>query len=477
MVQDLSSQQPLVSDLKTNWYSVLKKLNQEYGNEIYNSWIKNLKLKNLEGETLIFSVPSKFIRDWITAHYVDKIIFFLEEENHSIRRVKIIVEAVITTGQNNLKSDLFIEKNRQTKSVSYTQQSDDWPLDERFTFDKFVIGHSNELAYASAKRMAQNEKFDFNPLFIYGGVGLGKTHLMHSIAWEIKKFLRHLVHSCEKTKVLYLSAERFMFQFIKSLRQKDTMSFKQKFRSVDVLIIDDIQFMIGKNSTQEEFFHTFNSLLDLNKKVIISSDRAPSDLESFDDRIKSRLSWGLVADIMPADFDLRYKILEKKSFELNNKYENKINIPRDVMVFLAKTIANNVRELEGALNKVVTFSNLMKREIGIELAQTVLKDLLRSSNRRITIDEIQSKVANYFNIKVDDLISSKRIRSFARPRQIAMYLAKKLTSRSLPEIGRKFGGRDHTTVIHAVKKVDQLKIESNKFDEDINVLTQIITSS
>ena len=268
-----------------------------------------------------------------------------------------------------------------------------------------------------------------------------------------------------------------MFQFIKSLRQKDTMSFKQKFRSVDVLIIDDIQFMMGKSSTQEEFFHTFNSLLDLNKKVIISSDRAPSDLDSFDDRIKSRLSWGLVADILPANFELRHEILKKKAQELSLKYENKINIPEDVVIFLAKTIANNVRELEGALNKVVTFANLMNRAVDVELAQTVLKDLLRSSNRRITIDEIQSKVANYFNIKVEDIMSAKRIRSFARPRQIAMYLSKKLTSRSLPEIGRKFGGRDHTTVIHAVKKVDQLKSESNKFDEDINVLMQIITSS
>ncbi len=470
MIHDLNSQQALVSDIKTTWHSVLKKLNKEYGNEIYNSWLKNLKVKTLEQETLVFSVPSKFIRDWITAHYVDKIIFYIEEENSEIKRVKIIVDAMLAVEETDVNSEIFIERNRKNKDISYTQQSDDWPLDERFTFEKFVVGHPNELAYASAKRMAQPEKFDFNPLFIYGGVGLGKTHLMHSIAWEIKQ------HN-SNAKVLYLSAERFMFQFIKSLRQKDTMSFKQKFRSVDVLIIDDIQFMMGKSSTQEEFFHTFNSLLDLNKKIIISSDRPPSDLDSFDDRIKSRLSWGLVADILPADFELRYEILKKKAHDLSFKYENKIVIADEVIVFLAKTIANNVRELEGALNKVVTFANLMNRKIDIVLAQTVLKDLLRSSNRKVNIDEIQSKVANYFNIKIDDILSAKRIRSFARPRQIAMYLSKKLTSRSLPEIGRKFGGRDHTTVIHAVKKVEQLKSESNKFDEDINVLTQIITSS
>ena len=419
MVQDLNSQQPLVSDIKTTWYLVLKKLNKEYGNEIYNSWLKNLNVKSLESETLVFSVPSKFVRDWITAHYVDKIIFYIGEENPEIKRVKIIVDSMLIASQESSNNEIFVEKNRKSKEISYTHQSDDWPLDERFTFEKFVVGHPNELAYASAKRMAQPEKFDFNPLFIYGGVGLGKTHLMHSIAWEIKN------HD-ENVKVLYLSAERFMFQFIKSLRQKDTMSFKQKFRSVDVLIIDDIQFMIGKSSTQEEFFHTFNSLLDLNKKVIISSDRAPSDLDSFDDRIKSRLSWGLVADILPANYDLRYEILKRKANELSLKYENKVQVTEDVIIFLAKTISNNVRELEGALNKVVTFANLMHKEVDVELAQAVLKDLLRSSNRRITIDEIQLKVANYFNIKVDDIMSSKRIRSFARPRQIAMYLQKKL---------------------------------------------------
>ena len=293
---------------------------------------------------------------------------------------------------------------------------------------------------------------------------------MHSIAWEIK-------NNNPKTKVLYLSAERFMFQFIKSLRQKDTMSFKQKFRSADVLILDDIQFMIGKNSTQEEFFHTFNSLLDLNKKVILSSDRQPSDLEGFDDRIKSRLSWGLVADILPASYDLRFEILKNKSHELIKRNGGQNLIDDSVLSFLAKTIVSNVRELEGALNKVVTFSNIMGKKIDVDLTKSVLKDLLRSNNKKITIDEIQNKVSSYYNVKIEDLISSRRLRSFARPRQVAMYLSKKLTTRSLPEIGRKFGGRDHTTVIHAVKKIDQLKSEDEKFDEDVSVLTQIITSS
>ena len=469
MAQDLNQISPIEINVKDLWHIVLKKLNNEFGNEIFNSWIKNIKVKSIDDDILYFSVPTRFIRDWITSHYLDKIIFFLNAENPNIRRVKISIDNMLSASHEKLEesSSETIKYQNQSSNLS---QSDDWPLDERFTFDKFITGPSNELAFASAKRIAQSEKFDFNPLFLYGSVGLGKTHLMHAIAWEIS-------NKNPNAKVLYLSAERFMFQFIKSLRQKDTMSFKQKFRSVDVLILDDIQFMVGKNSTQEEFFHTFNSLLDLNKKVILSSDRAPSDLEGFDERIKSRLSWGLVADILPASFELRYEILKKKSAELFKTNNNHHTLDDSVLIFLAKTIVSNVRELEGALNKVVTFSNIMNKKIDVELTKTVLKDLLRSNNKRITIDEIQNKVSNYYNINVDDLISSRRLRSFARPRQVAMYLSKKLTSRSLPEIGRKFGGRDHTTVIHAVKKIDQLKSENEKFDEDVSVLTQIITSS
>jgi chromosomal replication initiator protein len=469
MAQDLNQISPIEINVKDLWLLVLKKLNNEFGNEIFNSWIKNIKVQSIEDDILYFSVPTRFIRDWITSHYLDKIIFFLNAENPNIRRVKISIDNMLSANQDN-QDEKNTETIRYQNQSSNFNQSDDWPLDERFTFDKFITGPSNELAFASAKRIAQSEKFDFNPLFLYGGVGLGKTHLMHSIAWEISS-------NNPSTKVLYLSAERFMFQFIKSLRQKDTMSFKQKFRSVDVLILDDIQFMVGKNSTQEEFFHTFNSLLDLNKKVILSSDRAPSDLEGFDERIKSRLSWGLVADILPASFELRYEILKKKSAELLKSNSGHHVVDDSVLIFLAKTIVSNVRELEGALNKVVTFSNIMNKKIDVELTKTVLKDLLRSNNKRITIDEIQNKVSNYYNINTEDLISSRRLRSFARPRQVAMYLAKKLTSRSLPEIGRKFGGRDHTTVIHAVKKIDQLKSENEKFDEDVSVLTQIITSS
>ncbi len=467
MIHDLNKAQTTNNSIKDQWNSVLGKLNTEYGNEIFNSWIKNISVKNLDNETVYFTVPTRFIRDWITSHYLDKIIFFLNQENSQIKRVKINIDNSLTA--NMLNVDHSINRSKIKDFSSLSKVGDDWPLDERFKFEKFIVGQSNELAFASAKRLCSSEIYDFNPLFIYGGVGLGKTHLLHAVAWKIKE-------NNPKMNILYLSAERFMFQFIKSLRQKDTMSFKQKFRAADVLILDDIQFMIGKVSTQEEFFHTFNSLLDLNKKVIISGDRSPSDLGSFDERMKSRLSGGLVVDIMPADFELRFSIIKSKYTELKERNKNTHTLEDDVLSFLAKTITTNVRELEGALNKVFTFSNILGKKIDVELTKSVLKDLLKSNNKRITIDEIQNKVSNYYNLKIDDLISSRRIRTFARPRQVAMYLSKKLTTRSLPEIGRKFGGRDHTTVIHAVKKIEELKDSNSKIDEDINLITQMITS-
>ena len=468
MYQDLNKNQASTIDLKDQWNSVLKKLNAEYGNEIFNSWIKNISIRNLDEDVLYFTVPTRFIRDWITSHYLDKIIFFLNQENSQIKRVKINIDNSLTANMLNIDKVSSNEKKTNIYSSS-SSFSDDWPLDDRFKFEKFIVGPSNELAFASAKRFCTKDINDFNPLYVYGGVGLGKTHLLHAIGWKYKE------ENLEKS-VLYLSAERFMFQFIKSLRQKDTMSFKQKFRSVDVLILDDIQFMIGKVSTQEEFFHTFNSLLDMNKKVIISGDRPPSDLGSFNERMKSRLSGGLVVDIMPADYDLRFSIIKNKYNELKDRNKNTLSLDEEVLSFLAKTVTSNVRELEGALNKVYTFSNILGKKIDVELTKSVLKDLLKSNDKRITIDEIQKKVSSYYNIRIDDLISSRRIRTFARPRQIAMYLAKSITSRSLPEIGRKFGGRDHTTVMHAVKKIEELKLQDVNFNEDIELLKRLIDS-
>ena len=338
-------------------------------------------------------------------------------------------------------------------------------LDQRNTFDSFIVGRSNELAHAAARRVAEAAwgKVPFNPLFLYGGVGLGKTHLMHAIAWHIR--LRD-----PSRKVIYLSAESFMYQFITAVRYKDTMAFKQQFRSVDVLMIDDIQFIAGKDSTQEEFFHTFNALCDQNRQIVISGDRSPADLEGMEERMRSRLGWGLVADIHPTDYELRLSILQSKVEQLE------IDVPRHVLEFLAHRITANVRELEGALNRVAAFASLVGRPVEMEMAQEVLRDLLRASDRRITIEEIQKRVAEHYNIKQSEMHSARRAIAVARPRQIAMYLAKHLTTRSLPEIGRKFGNRDHTTVMHAVKRIEELQGRDPDLAEDIVLLKRTLES-
>jgi chromosomal replication initiator protein len=325
----------------------------------------------------------------------------------------------------------------------------------------FVVGKPNELAYAAARRVADSEDAAFNPLFLYGGVGLGKTHLMHAIA-------NHTRAKFPERRVVYMSAEKFMFHFIRALRFKDTVSFKEQFRSVDLLMIDDVQFINGKEATQEEFFHTFNDLVDNNRQVVISADKSPSDLEGMEERLRSRLGWGLVADIHATSFELRLGILDVKSERLG------VEIPAKVKEFLSHRITSNVRELEGALNRVVAHAELVGREITLESCQEVLHDILRANDRRVTIEEIQKRVSEHFNIRIADMHSARRARAVARPRQVAMFLAKQLTSRSLPEIGRKFGGRDHTTVMHAVKKVEELRQTDSAFCEDVDLLRRML---
>ncbi|MHA1536241.1 MAG: chromosomal replication initiator protein DnaA, partial [Alphaproteobacteria bacterium] len=335
------------------------------------------------------------------------------------------------------------------------------PLDPRFTFENFVVGKPNEMAHAAALRVADATTLPFNPLFLYGGVGLGKTHLMHAIAHRIS------TRKPDK-RVIYLSAENFMYRFIRAMRYKDTMSFKEQFRAVDFLMIDDIQFFSGKDSTQEEFFHTFNALVDENRQVVISADKPPFDLQRMEERLLSRLGWGVVADIHPTTYELRLSILQSKAEQL------RVDMPPKVLEFLAHKVSSNVRELEGALNRIVAHSDLVGREITLENTQELLHDLLRASDRHITIDEIQKRVAEHFNIRLSDMHSPRRARAVARPRQVAMYLAKQLTTRSLPEIGRKFGGRDHTTVMHAVKRIDQLRATDASFAEDIDLLRRMV---
>jgi chromosomal replication initiator protein len=469
--------------VEQQWARVRGRLREEIGDAAYRSWLKPLVLQEIEEGEVRIAVPTRFMRDWVLTHYAERIRELWARECADIHSVDIVVgaapprpappaAATATRPANGTRTDAApaVPKSDGAPrpiggSVGATPdgiESFGAPLDPRFTFERFVVGKPNELAYAAARRVAEATKVTFNPLFLYGGVGLGKTHLMHAIAWEIGR--QH-----PDRRVLYLSAEKFMYQFIRALRYRDTMSFKELFRTVDVLMIDDVQFISGKDSTQEEFFHTFNALVDQNRQVIISADKSPSDLEGMEERLRSRLGWGLVADIHPTNYELRLGILQAKA----EQYPA-VAIPPKVLEYLAHRLASNVRELEGALNRIVAHAELVGRPVTLESVNELLQDLLRASDRRVTIDEIQKKVAEHYTIKVSDMHSARRSRSVARPRQVAMYLAKQLTSRSLPEIGRKFGGRDHTTVMHAVKKVDELCATDSTFAEDVDLLRKML---
>ena len=444
---------------ETIWSKVKIKLQEVYGEEEYSNWLKLLSLHSVRNNIVIFNAATKFMCDWINSHYGKKILSLWREFDKLITDISIVVcenkISTETTTNKELQKDNS-ELNKNTKSDLFNN------LDPRFTFKNFIVGKPNELAFSACRRIAESTNIPttgFNPLFLYGGVGLGKTHLMHAIAWEKKKINPDL-------KILYLSAEKFMYEFIKALRFKNTVAFKDQFRSVDVLMIDDVQFIIGKESTQEEFFHTFNALVDQNRQIVVSADKSPSDLEGLEERLRSRLGWGLVADIHPTTYELRLSIIEAKLEKYN------INLSKDVAEFLAHKITSSVRELEGALTRLTAHVTLVGREVDIEIAQDLLQDLLRASDRRTTIDQIQKKVSEHFNLKISDMHSARRSRIIARPRQIAMYLSKNLTTRSLPEIGRKFGGRDHTTVIHAIKKGEELKKNDSNLSEDIEILTR-----
>lgn len=449
-----------MNSLSGEWQQVCHHLVSEFGEATFKSWLKPLGIIGLTNGLLSLAAPTRFMRDWVVSNYADRIRSLWLGINKNVRALEILVRAPEPTahqGQTTLSN--------APSAPNIIQNADDQEvieaaLDSRFTFDNFVVGKPNELAYAAALRVAESKTAQFNPLFLYGGVGLGKTHLMHAIAWHIKK--------CHPNRrVIYLSAEKFMYQFVRALRFKDTVAFKEQFRSVDVLMIDDVQFISGKESTQEEFFHTFNALVDQNHQIIISADKSPSDLE-MEERLKSRLGWGLVADIHPTNYELRLGILQAKADSLGAK------IPKDVMEFLAHKISSNVREMEGALNRILAHANLVGREIGLEMTQEVLRDLLRSNDRRVTIEDIQKRVAEHYGVKVSDIQSARRSQNVVRPRQVAMYLAKALTSRSLPEIGRKFGGRDHTTVLYAVRKIQEIQEKEQPFAQELERLRRTL---
>lgn len=452
-------------NIKSMWAAVHKELREEFGEAVFRSWLKPLSLEAYYHGTLEVSVPTRFMKDWIQRHYIARMLDMCAAQNADIKRVELVV-AQTESGSEEDSSFQPRQKSNENRPAKTDSLSDieafSAPLDPRFTFESFVVGRSNALAHAAGRRIVESPLVPFNPLFIYGGVGLGKTHLMHAIAHDIKV-------KKPEARVIYLSAEKFMFEFVRAIRGQDTMSFKQKFRSVDVLMIDDIQFIAGKESTQEEFFHTFNALVDQNKQIVISADRAPSDLSGIDERLRSRLSWGLVADIQPCTYELRLGILQNKRAQVQ------ADVPDVVLELLALKVTSSIRELEGALNRLVAHADVIKEPITLESAQDVLQDLLRAHDRRISIDEIQRKVADHFNLRHSDMHSARRSRNVARPRQIAMYLAKALTSRSLPEIGRKFGGRDHTTVMHAVRKIDELINDDPQIAYDVDLLRRALT--
>ena len=463
-------------DIKSSWDRTLSVLRAELGEATFRSWFKHIEFGELSEKKLLLYVPTKFMKDWIHTHYSDRILSILKNDNIPVSSIIFELQKFkVSKDSEDFNAQKTLKNSKPAASSKFvTNENGDHnsmlgaPLDPNLSFENFVVGGSNELAYAAAKRITEVENVSFNPLFLYGGVGLGKTHLMHAMALEIKK-------NWPERKVLYLSAEKFMYQFIKALRFKDTMSFKQQFRSVDVLMVDDIQFIAGKDSTQEEFFHTFNTLIDHNHQVVISADRSPVDLDGIEERIRSRLGWGLVTDIHASDYELRLGVLQtkaKKHIEDNPE----VIIKDNILEFLAQRIDSNIRVLEGALNRVIAYSSFVKKPLTIEMAQDVLKDLIRASQRRITIDDIQRKVADYYNIRLSDLLSARRSRTIARPRQVAMYLSKLLTTRSLPEIGRKFGGRDHTTVIHAVKRIESLQDSDSTIQEEVDILSRALES-
>ena len=452
------------SPYEAAWEAVRAGLKRSIGARTFDGWVKPVTLVGFDADTATVSLaaPSDFMATWVETHFAEQILAAWRVMLPQVARI------AIAAGADSPKPALFAiadEAKREPEPEIQVIEpvlpaAGSSSFESRYSFDAFVVGKANEVAYNAARTMAEGGTLGFNPLFLHGGTGLGKTHLMHAMGQE---FLARQPGAL----VIYMSAEKFMYEFVAAMRAKDTHSFKARLRAADVLMIDDVQFIAGKESTQEEFFHTMNEIIGAGRRLVISADRSPQDLEGIENRILSRLSWGLVADVNPADFELRLNILLKKLEGLPQ-----ISVPHDVVMFLARRISANVRELEGALNRVVAYAMLTGRAIDMEFVQETLADLLRATQRRITIDEIQRRVCDHYRIKQTEMSSARRAREVARPRQVAMYLAKQLTPRSLPEIGRRFGGRDHTTVIHAVKQIEKLRAIDAELDADVRLLTR-----
>ena len=439
------------------WNSVLVKFQQTFGTDIYESWIKNINLKKEFNHYVVLSAPTRFVRDWIVSRYADKILDIIKTFKITIQRIEFLIEeseekiTKIDFQKNNKVS--FIENSL----LNYNR------FNQNNSFENFMVGESNELAYTAARK-ACSQSSHYNPLFIYSEVGMGKTHLLNAIGLEIGN----------EKKVMFISAERFMYHFIRSIKNNDMVKFKDFFRTANVFIIDDIQFVRGKEAMQEEFFHTFNALIDKGSQIVISSDRPPASLDRIQERIKSRLSGGLVIDIQPPDLSLRIKILKKKFEEIKKNFNENYDLNDEVISFLAAEITSSVREMVGGLNRILAFSKINSKSPTIYECKRILKDFINCNKKSLNIESIQNIVAAHFNLNIQEMLSPRRSRSLARPRQIAMYLAKQHTTNSLPEIGRKFSNHDHTTVIHAVKKITELINKDNEIKQNVIELNKKI---
>ena len=448
--------------INLDWGLIQSELKLKLGTEIYESWIKKINLVEEFNNYILLSVPTRFIRDWITSRYLDQILQNIKRHKKEIIRIEFkIIENKVkksqkTSDHNQVISDEKVSFIKDTH-LQYTR------IDPNKRFENFLIGSSNKIAFEASLKVSENISH-YNPLYIYGGVGLGKTHLLNSIGHEMNK----------NRKVMFISAERFMYQFVKSIKSNDMVKFKDYFRNTDVLIIDDIQFMNGKEAMQEEFFHTFNALLDKGSQIIVSADRPPNKLLRIQERIKSRFSGGLVVDIQKPEFDLRKKILNYKINELTNLYSDKLKISEEIQDFISSKITTNIRELVGAINRIVSFSRIYNKMPSLPETKVVLKDLLNLSENSVSIDSIQTIVCKFFKISKNEMLSSRRSRYLVRPRQTAIYLTKILTTKSLPEIGREFSNRDHTTIIHSVKTIEKLKEENSNMNDNISKLKNII---
>jgi len=448
------------TEKQLDWTVIQSEMKNKFGKDIFESWIKKIEFVNEFNDYILIGVSTRFIRDWITSRYLDQILQIIKSYKKNVNRIEFIIKESEENKNNQLqaKKEQHLEDNANISFIkdSYLQYN---RIDPNKKFENFILGFSNKLAYEASKKVSEDISH-YNPLYIYGGVGMGKTHLLNAMGLNLK----------EKSKVMFISAERFMYQFVRSIKLNEMVKFKEYFRNTDVLIIDDIQFMNGKEAMQEEFFHTFNALLDKGSQIVISADRAPNKLSRIQERIKSRFSGGLVVDIQRAEYELRYKIVKTKSEELRAFYSNQITISDEIQKFISSEIKTNIRELTGALNRIVSYSRVYNKTPNLSEVKIILKDLLNLSENKVTIDLIQSTVCKFFKISKNEMLSSRRSRYLVRPRQTAIYLTKILTSKSLPEIGREFSNRDHTTIIHSVKTIEKLKSEDRELSSNIDNL-------